>query len=266
MIDRRQSLGWTPPTPERPGRVKFAASAGWLDILSGVVAAPTSSNADMLPTLPYDQGGYSACVAPSCAEAIIAAFVREGLPAPDPSIMAIWLRALIHAGDFGQNVGTQIGTALDLCVEMGIPLAADWPYDEEHRLARPAPMVDTHAFETRGRIAYHPLGEGDALIRQLERASTARYVIPFGVAVTEAFCMSRPRGTVHAPKPGEKIAGNHAMKIAGHDRPNERFLARGSWGPECGDPDLPPGYLWLGYDYLATAHDAHLVSVIGGAA
>jgi hypothetical protein len=262
----RRGLGWTPPTPERPGRVKYAARAE-LDPLADVVAADSSESMALLPVLPYDQGGYNACVAPSTAQAIIAAHARAGLPPIAPSLMAIWQRALSYAGDWGKNTGTQICTALDLCAEMGTPLDADWPYDEQHRLAHPGPTVDVHSYAWRDHVGYHALSDGgDALIDQLERACTAGFVVPFGVAVTEAFCNSRPSGTVHAPGLLDAIAGNHAMVVVGHDRPAERFLVRNSWGPDAGDPSLPPGYLWLGYDYLRTAHDACLVVANGGAA
>lgn len=266
MIDRRQSLGWTPPTPERPGRIRFAAAWADIDPLAGVVAAPYSNAQDLLPYVPYDQGGYSACVAPAVAQAIIAAHARAGLPPIAPSLMAIWQRALNVSHDFGQNVGTQICTALDLCAEMGTPLESDWPYDEEHRLAHPGPMVDAHSYAWLGRVGYHALtSSGDALIEELERACTAGFVVPFGVAVTEAFCNSRPSGIVHAPGLLDTIAGNHAMIAVGHDRAAERFLIRNSWGADAGDPSLPPGYFWAGYDYLRTARDACLVSATGGA-
>jgi hypothetical protein len=262
-----RALGWERPTVINPGRRIFAAKPGAADPLANLVASKSSDNTALLPEQPFDQKQFLACVGNAVTSSIIGAHARVNAPISLPSRMAIWQRALSYSGRWGNNEGVQICTAIDLCVEMGIPLERDWQYDDQHFAAHPGPAVDVNAYPWRGRDGYHAVASwGDALIADLEKACTAGYIPPFGVYVTEAFCANRPTGTVHAPKPGEKIAGGHAFVLGGHDRRNERFLGRGSWGVEMGDPSLPPGYLWLGYDYLRTASDIWLVDAIGGAA
>jgi hypothetical protein len=259
-----RALGWKRPTLAEPGRRTFAAKFGTSDPLAGVVAGNHSDATALLPEQPFDQSEFLACVGNAVASSIIAAHARARLPPIAPSRMAIWQRALTYFGRWGNNEGVQICTAIDLCAEMGIPREQDWPYDGQHFAAHPGPAVDVNAYPWRGRDGYHPIASwGDVLIADLERACTVAYVVPFGVDVTEEFCANRPTETVHAPKPGDAIAGGHAMVLAGHDRANERFMVRNSWG-NMGDPSLPPGYLWLGYDYLRTAADIWLVDATGG--
>jgi len=122
--------------------------------------------------------------------------------------------------------------------------------------------VSRAAYDQRGHVglSYEQLSaDGDTFIDQLERALTAGYLVSFGVDVTERFCSEQPSGTIEPPKPGELIAGGHALTAIGYDRANQRVKILNSWGAGWGDPTLEPGCCWFSYDYLRRSDDRWFV-------
>lgn len=245
--------GWVQPEERHFKALRWAGPPAVL----GEEPAPASSdNSALLPAEPYDQGDLGSCTANAVAQMALAAYAKAGRAPIAPSRMALYQWALIQAGRLGQDVGSQICTVTDCMADLGIPRERDWEYDRQLFAAQPGPAVARGAYDFRSTSSYHQLtGYGDAFIEQVERALGQGFVIPFGVQVTHEFVATVPLDTVHAPKVGDVLAGGHAMVLVGHDRANARALARNSWGLGWGDPSLPPGYYWIGYDYLRQASD-----------
>lgn len=259
----KRALGWRKPTAKLLGACQLAGPPTHRSVLADWTAAETSNLYESCSVL--DQGSVGSCQSNAVAQAVRVAQVKEGVPHPPPAArMAMYYWARHREGNEQADVGACIGTVFDVIAALGVPPESAWPYDVNLLTSLPGPDVYREAFDSRGKVGinYYPLQlTGDAFVVEVERALTAGFAVPFGVMVTDMFCIAQPSGAIQPPRAGDSIAGGHAMTFVGHDRSAGRFLVLNSWGTLWGDPDAPPGCCWFSYAYASQAADAWIVLV-----
>ncbi len=247
-----RATGWTPPKAEDYARLKCAGRRA-TDILDNVVPADSADATALVQIV--DQLNLGSCVANAVGQIIRAEQLRLGAAAdyPFPSRMWLYTLALAAQGMQGQDVGTQVCTAIDRAAQFGFPPEEAWPY--EVPFFGDDPPLDAHHYATDQQtvkaLGYHEITEtGEARLEAMRRALTAGKLVAFGTPVTKAFCSESPSGTVMRPEPSNAIAGGHALTVCGYERDPEtdrlRFLIANSWGPEWGEG----GFCWFDRDYF----------------
>lgn len=261
-----RAFGWRgPPDQGVLKALRCAGPSAGDSVLAGVVAADSSDGTALLPDEPLDQLDLGSCVPHAVVQVIYAALVFAGLHPFIASRLALYYWSRYQHGDQHVDSGTWIGTCFDVAADLGLPEESVCPYLPAFFADKPRADVYRDAFDRRGQIGinYHRLDStGAALVDDMERSLTAGRLVAFGVQVSEGF---DPTDVVQPPGPRDVIAGGHAMVMVGHDRPNQRFLVRNSWG-RWGHPALPPGYFWLSYAYARQASDCWICLAAPGGA
>lgn len=248
--------GWKKPTPLQRIRALLGAHPEARDsILAGITPAPTS---DLLPyTCELNQLDLGACTAHGIAQMLYIAMKANPTQANITAFVLarLWLyfqeRALEDT--INQDAGANIGDGMRILAAKGIPPESVYPYDISKFTQNPGPAVDMAAYDSRGNLSinYHPISSaGDALITDVEAALTNKMGVVFGCTVTEQFCDTQPSGTIHTPLTGSQVAGGHCECVVGHDRANQRFKVKNSWGADWGDSTAGPDCWFMGYDYF----------------
>ena len=264
--------GWIKPTPLQRIRALLGAHPEARDsILTDIAPAPTSNLLQY--TCELDQGQLGACTAHGIAQMLYVAMKANPTQANVAAFILarLWLyyeeRAL--EGTVNQDAGANIGDGMRILASKGIPSETVYPYDISKFTDNPGPAVDRAAYDSRGQlnINYHPISStDDALITDVEAALTNKMSVVFGCTVTEQFCGTQPSGTIHTPSAGSQVGGGHCEAVIGHDRANQRFKVKNSWGSAWGDPTAGPDCWWMGYDYFTDgvwgASDAWIVEAL----
>ena len=262
LIDRARHLGWNRPQPHQAIRALLRAHP--LSAASLPSAAPSSDNSALCCDL--DQGQLGSCTANGWAQALYMELMREGQAAFIPSRLANYWWNRNRDGNAAEDVGASVGGAFEVGADLGIPEEAAWPYEVARVADCPTPDVYRNAYDRKGlvRTNYFPLDcTADIMIETIERVLTSGRGIAFGCQVSEAFCSTLPSGIVQAPGPDDMIAGGHCMVVVGHNRDEQWFLVKNSWG-EWGEPGQPPGCFRMAYSYMELASDLWFVSLSTG--
>jgi hypothetical protein len=206
-----------------------------------------------------DQGQLGSCVGNACNQAIRAEMVRTGAVNPEmPSRLWSYELALIRQGDEGKDVGTNLGTCMDVLAEFGYPPESAMPYDVASFGKRPTVESWHRSVDQRtsGGLCYHPIAEqGDARVRSVRQALSEGHLVAFGTQVSEEFCSSQPPALVELPT--SRIAGGHAMCWTGFEAlegQRQRYRTINSWGAEFGDG----GFFWMSEEYVAWVYTQDL--------
>jgi len=264
-----RAFGWRgPPDAGVLKALRRAGAPAGDSVLAGVVAADSSDGTALLPAEPLDQFSLGSCVLNAVVQVIYGALVLAGIPAFIASRLALYYWARYQHGDQASDTGTWIGTGFDVAADLGLPAEDVYPYLIPFFADKPGPEVYRDAFDRRGKIGinYHRLTTtGANLVADMEKARTKGWLVAFGVPVSEAFVRDNPTGIIYPPSSRDKIAGNHAMVVAGHDHQGAWGKVRNSWG-EWGEPGQGRGYCRFSYDYLARASDCWICLAAPGGA
>jgi hypothetical protein len=242
--------GWNPPDSGVKARLRFAGPRA-TDLLVGVEPADTADNSSLCST--KDQSQLGSCAGFAVNQIVRGEMVRTGSVNPEfPSVLWTYELALIRQGDEGRDVGTNLGTCMDVLSEFGYPPESCMPYIVETFGKRPSPEVWRNSVDQRanGGLCYYPIVEiGSSRVRAVRQALTEGHLVAFGTQVSERFCSEQPPALVDVPGSSDAIAGGHAMVWTGFEaiageRPRYRVV--NSWGAGFGDG----GFFWMSEEYL----------------
>jgi len=204
-------------------------------------AAALPKSVDLRAKMPpvWDQGQLGSCTAFALtgAVAFLHGFVGSQL----------WLyykeRALEH--DTKEDGGAEIRDGIKVLAKEGLPPEEAWPYDISKFAKRP-PKAANAAAKQELVSGYRRLAGVADYLDCL--AAGSPFVI--GITVYESFESDAvaASGVVPMPKPGEQVAGGHAICVCGYDPAH--FIVRNSWGADWGQK----GYFLLPRAYLADAN------------
>ncbi len=241
-------------------------------MLAHVGTPPASwSNADLVQIL--DQGGLGSCTMNATAQAVRAAELVEQMTAgktlleaktltPFMSRLFGYYLARAYEGTSHEDAGTYIRLCFQTINKYGFPPESAWPYSDDSdpltgAFAKMPPAEafreaydqrDSVANENDNLISYARISAtGNARILAIKAACANRNLVVFGTDVSEDFCASVGIGSPIAPPVNLKIAGGHAMCVAGYEGDN--FLVPNSWGVGYGDK----GFVKFTAEYMAWA-------------
>lgn len=142
----------------------------------------------------------------------------------------------------GQDEGSDINTALQLIVDMGVATLVTMPYNESDYLSQPSGA----AFEEAAKFRGAEVKRADSLLA-IKEALANRLPVVAGIAVYNSLDELRGTDAVYNNKGSGTLLGGHAVTIVGYDddKFGGAFKIINSWGRNWGDN----GYFWLPYDF-----------------
>ncbi len=160
------------------------------------------------------------------------------------------------------DTGAFLRTTMGALVLFGVPPEEYWPYDETTFDDEPSAFCYAYAQNYQS-ISYYRLDppgtKATDLLNQIKTNLVAGLPSMFGFTVYTSIAQANASGKIPYPVRGDKIAGGHAIVVAGYDdkmkikntasgakETTGAFLIRNSWSNSWGDN----GYGWLPYEYV----------------
>jgi C1A family cysteine protease len=214
------------------------------------VVGPTGMGADGFPLaislrghMPpvFNQGQLGSCTAN--ASGAMWAFVHGGGPY---SRLQIYYCERMMEGTVASDNGAFIRDAIQVLVNQGAALEADWPYDESKFTIQPPPPVLQEADQGRA-VEYSRLENRTDFRNCLAQGH------PFitGITIYSSFETDEVARTGFVPMPtrNDSVAGGHAVCVIGYNTDingGDYYEVRNSWGEDWGDA----GNFWIPAAYL----------------
>ena len=261
-------FGWLPDSPSTRSLAAIEASRKLAEFVTRLPENLPNS-VDLRPQMPpvYDQHQIGSCT--SNAIAACMQFVRKkNNQPPDARLSRLFIyyfgRQKENAGD--QDAGLSISDAISVCIEKGVPLEADWPYDgtpaddkgklpSTSRAVAPPPQAVIneavqHKITSAGSLANEP-----QRLDQLKACLAQGYPFVFGFTIYKSFFDNNQEpalalSNIPMPPTIDQPVGGHAAVAVGYDAKN--FICRNSWGlMDIADRDVQDkGHFYMPYDYI----------------
>lgn len=154
--------------------------------------------------------------------------------------------------------GTYIRDALRAAQKIGVCGSKFWSW-KQRTGRRPTPVAQMRAHPRQGGQYRQIVGSGDARLDQVVAALHQGQAVVFGTRVAKSLFANGGAHVVSTPKPGEKIAGGHAMLIVGYDSGSKLFRVRNSWGTKWRDG----GHFWATAELVSWGRTREL-SIVDG--
>lgn len=232
--------GWKPSLPDLRDH---QADASGLTVHDEV-----DPRADLPPI--FDQGQLGSCTANAVAAAVQYDATLDG---SDPGALSrlwiYWYERKLEGSPPDQDTGAQGRDGLKVCMTIGVPLEAHWPYDISQFSVQPPASLD-------GEAAEHTISNYRAVPRNqdsMKAVLSNRQTIAFGFTVYESFESQAvaSSGIVPLPNRTEKTLGGHEVLMVGYLKAEPNYaLVRNSWGTGWG----MQGYFLMPWAYILDAN------------
>jgi len=279
-IPRRLSLGWLPDYPDfrdltvenddvslRMKGLGQKDSVKKMLIKTGADKVTKSSLPASVSLIPWfspieDQGDLGSCTA-NAGVGLVEYFERRAFGRhTDASRLFLYKTTRNMMKEKG-DTGAFLRTTMGAMVLFGLPPEEYWPYVESDFDKEPSAFCYAYAQNYQS-ISYYrldPPGTKPAdILNQIKANLAAGLPSMFGFTVYSSIVQSNDSdGRIPYPTKGDKIAGGHAVVVAGYDDkmkiknkpPGAKetvgaLRIRNSWGVNWGEK----GYGWLPYDYV----------------
>lgn len=225
-MNETRRLGWRPDPPKAAGQKPDLLAAARL----GLAPPPARASARHLVLDVLDQGGLSSCVANAGFQAVRASHVLQGAlwPPLGSRLMGYYL-ARAYEGPVVVDAGTYIRDFFRALNRFGYAPETAWSYNQDAVNIAPGTDAFRLAFDQKAPTEYFRVG-ADRLT-ECKRAVAAGHLVVFGTPIAEDFFGDDGKTPILPPE-GKKIAGGHAMCLAGYDE--DGFDVVNSWGVEWG--------------------------------
>jgi C1A family cysteine protease len=243
------AYGWRPELPDHRDRL-----FGDHRVVRPLKDLPAKVDLHDLERPIDTQGMQGSCVAQSISanfEMVRAKDFGAGNPgdAFDASRAFIYYEARKRQGWEREDSGCYIRDGVRVCVEQGVPIEFNFPYD-------PAVYDQAPPAEVYGQARHFQVTEylrlRNRYVEELLTCLADGYSFVGGLTLYESFesdAVART-GMVPMPKRRERMLGGHAVCFTGYDLKAERFRVRNSWGTGWGDG----GYFYLPFNYAESEY------------
>ena len=241
-----RGLGCHPDPPDTRDRS--------VELLGLATTPPSSASVQRLMAPIGNQFNLRDCVGESIRQAFhVAEYATTGTKPVATSALGHYFNGRAQHGTEQVDAGTWIRAGMTGLKYFGALREPDWPFDTSRVNDRPPWRAYKAAFKTKGPHGYYRIdGFGDERLDAIRRCiASEKGAVALGTKVTEAFTNDDGPDTEETPRPGEKIAGGHAMAVVAYEP--GRFLLANSWGVGY----RLNGCIWVTEDYVAWAgtHD-----------
>lgn len=196
----------------------------------------------------FDQGGTNSCVGQAIAQAVRMCWVLYADPGapppPRPAAQFVYFNSRASHGEELYDRGTYVRSGFKELIRFGVPEEQYCPFSPWKINRRPPHNAYRMAFDRRGPRGYYRIaGFGQERLDGIRRAIASGRPVVFNVPVSWEFTALQGPSVETIPR--TKIAGRHAMVVAGYD--GALFEVVSSWGAGWRDG----GGVWLTEDYMA---------------
>jgi len=279
FIRRRLAMGWLPDFPDFRDitidhddvslRMK---GMGQKDSVKKMLAK-TGTAKPAKPALPSsvslvpwfspveDQGDLGSCTA-NAGVGLVEYFERRAFGKHTDASRLFLYKTTRNMMQEKGDTGAFLRTTMGALVLFGVPPEEYWPYNEAAFDDEPSAFCYAYAQNYQS-ISYYRLDPpgitAPDLVKQIKTNLAAGLPSMFGFTVYTSIAQANASGKIPYPVKGDKIAGGHAIVVAGYDdkmkikntaagakETTGAFLIRNSWSSSWGDN----GYGWLPYEYI----------------
>ncbi len=279
FIRRRLAMGWLPDYPDfRDLTIDHDAVSlkmkglGQDDSVKKMIAKTGASKPSKsgLPAsvslLPWfspieDQGNLGSCTA-NAGVGLVEYFERRAFGKHTDASRLFLYKTTRNMMQEKGDTGAFLRSTMGAMVLFGLPPEDYWPYNESAYDDEPSAFCYAYAQNYQS-ISYYRLDPPETtapeLLKQIKTNLAAGLPSMFGFTVYSSIAQANESGEIPYPVKGDKIAGGHAVVVAGYDdkmkikntsagakETTGAFLIRNSWSTAWGDN----GYGWLPYDYV----------------
>lgn len=279
FIRRRLSMGWLPDYPDFRDKTVDSDDVslrlkglGQKDSIRKMLVKTGAAKATK-PSLPTsvslepwfspieDQGDLGSCTA-NAGVGMVEYFERRAFGKhTDASRLFLYKTTRNMMQEIG-DTGAFLRTTMGAMVLFGLPPEEYWPYNVANFDTEPTAFCYAYAQNYQA-ISYYRLDppgtKPSELLNQIKTNLAAGLPSMFGFTVYSSIVQANDSGKIPYPVKGDKIAGGHAIVVAGYDdnlkikntavgakETKGAFLIRNSWGTSWG----ADGYGWLPYEYV----------------
>lgn len=193
----------------------------------------------------YDQGQLGSCTAFSMAKGLREFLLKKSGNWTKLSALEFYYKEREADGDVAGDNGSQMDTGMNVLMNHGVALDADWPYDVSKFAVEPPAAVQAKA----STYKIGCIGQLDTL-EKVKAVVDAGYPVAFGTKVPTSFMRPSATGMIADPKSSDQIEGGHAILVVGYDDTKKAVIMRNSWSTSWG----LKGYAYLPYTYWSKGY------------
>lgn len=235
----RMAFGWRPDTPD-PRDMVFRAE-------EHVEIATLPDEVDLQPKMPkpvLDQLALGSCTANALSKIFQFARMQQNLQDFVPSRLFIYYNERSIEGTVASDAGAELRNGMKVLATKGACPEEDWPYIIQKFRERP-PMKAYANAQIHRAIKYMRVQQSET---QMEGCLAAGFPAAIGFTCFDYFEGEEvaKTGKVRMPNPQDRVAGGHAVALAGYNRRTRVYKCLNSWNMDWG----MDGYFVIPFDYL----------------
>jgi hypothetical protein len=200
-----------------------------------------------------EQGGTQSCTGQAVAQALRAAYIRNGVDCPELSALAPYYWSRVPWGAQNSDGGARLHDVLGVVQKLGCPDETSWPFSTFKVNSPPKPSAIFSAAKRRGLRGYHRV----STVTDVRLAIAAGFPVVASWELDRAF-LENAGGANLIDAPTGVLIGRHAMMIESYE-PDRTFVILNSWGSDW----RWQGRAYVTENFVSKLSDAWAIDVRG---